>query len=255
MTKKELVHEGVIFGLWQVEESPPGRYVTCLCKCGKRKKVDYLRLLNGDSKSCGCAKMKHMEETNLKKYGVRCSLENEEIKVKAKITNLQKYGCVYAASSDIVQAKMRKTNQRKYKVDYPMQNRSIAQKAIESLIRVDGIPTSKAQVSLYELLQTQYKSAQLNVLVGDRMCVDIVLQVQEIKIAIEYDGGGHFAWSPRAEVLMKDRRRDEILKQCGFKVLRVESPSDKVPTLEQLEESIGKLLTTSYSFIRIRMKN
>ena len=68
--------------------------------------------------------------------------------------------------------------------------------------------------------------------------------IGETKIDLEYDC---WHWHQDSQ---KDRRRDEFLKSQGWKILRIKS-SHKLPTLEQLKESINKLISSDRTFTRI----
>ena len=65
-----------------------------------------------------------------------------------------------------------------------------------------------------------------------------------IKVDIEYDG---FHWHQDAE---KDRRRDEVVKNNGYKVLRIKS-GHKIPTIEQLQEAFEYLSKPDTTFTQI----
>jgi very-short-patch-repair endonuclease len=69
--------------------------------------------------------------------------------------------------------------------------------------------------------------------------VDIVLLADEKKIAIEYDG-----WHYHKNRLDKDRIKRAFLRDQGYLTLRIKAGQD-VPTLEQLELAISRLLDSN----------
>lgn len=71
---------------------------------------------------------------------------------------------------------------------------------------------SKPQLELYAKIKDRYPSAVLEFPVLD-YCIDIA--VPELKLAFEYDGA---YWHPDPE---KDRQRDLVLEQLGWRVERV----------------------------------
>lgn len=62
-----------------------------------------------------------VEETNLKKYGVRRPIQNKEIHDKLVQTNIDRYGVKNVAMLDDVKDKMKQTCQERYGVDYSVQ--------------------------------------------------------------------------------------------------------------------------------------
>ena len=74
--------------------------------------------------------------------------------------------------------------------------------------------------------------------------MDVAIIFDSYKINIEYDA---FHWHQDKQ---RDRRRDEFIKSEGWKVLRVKS-SHKLPTKDQLECAINKLINEEYSYTEI----
>ena len=57
------------------------------------------------------------EETNLRKYGVRHSMQSDSVKQKAKQSLLEHYGVDHPMKSDIIKQKIKKTNLERYGVE------------------------------------------------------------------------------------------------------------------------------------------
>lgn len=51
----------------------------------------------------------------------------------------------------------------------------------------------------------------------------------------------------------KDIRRDNYVKSQGYKVLRIVAYEDRLPTIQELTESINVLLNENKSFYRIEL--
>lgn len=62
-----------------------------------------------------------IEQTNMKRYGVKTPFESEKIKQKIRETNIKKYGVPYAMQSDEVKDRITKTLQTKYGVNWACQ--------------------------------------------------------------------------------------------------------------------------------------
>ena len=82
-----------------------------------------------------------MRSTNIEKYGVTCSLYNEEIKKKKLETWLDKYGVDNPAKSDIIKERSRNTFLRKYGVVSPLLNEEVRKKSIQTKIERYGSAT------------------------------------------------------------------------------------------------------------------
>jgi very-short-patch-repair endonuclease len=95
---------------------------------------------------------------------------------------------------------------------------------------VNGYKVSKQQRKLAEML-----SGELNKRVG-RYVVDVALEIDGVKIAIEYDSR---YWHTGNED--HDAKRDALFISQGWRVLHVKS-NTQLPTLEQLNAAIALLL-------------
>jgi hypothetical protein len=73
-----------------------------------------------------------LEETCFKKYGVKNSLLNIEIKNKANKTIQEKYGVEYPSQNKEIQDKIIETNIQKFGYKNPMQNEEIAEKSCKN---------------------------------------------------------------------------------------------------------------------------
>lgn len=217
--------------VFQNEEIKQKSKETCQEKYG----VDYA-MQNKVMKEKAC-------QTNIIKYGGRSPASNEEIKEKIKKTNLKRYGFESALSNPIVQEKIHKTIRRKYGVNYITQNKEIRAKIAETLNKNNSCPTSSQQLEIYNMLKENNYNVELNYPLS-RINLDIAIFIDNIKIDLEYDCAH---WHKDQQ---KDRKRDEFTKSQGWKILRIRS-GHKLPTLEQLEESIDKLINSDRTFTQI----
>jgi hypothetical protein len=80
-----------------------------------------------------------MKETNLKKYGNVCSVQNKEIQEKIKKNNIEKYGHEELFKSDIIKEQIKKTNIEKYGSINPFQSEKIKEKIKETNIKKYGV--------------------------------------------------------------------------------------------------------------------
>ena len=135
------------------------------CKiCGKATKFN--TILTGYRVYCSsrCANLDSeirtkIENTSIKKYGVKCNLNLEETKKKASQnsqtkeakdkraqTNLQKYGATNPYGSKIIIDKIRQNNLQKYGVEYSWQRDDVKTKIRQTnLKRYDSISHTKSK--------------------------------------------------------------------------------------------------------------
>lgn len=179
-------------------------------------------------------------ETNLKKYGVKFSSQNEQIKEKFKNTCINKYGVSNPNKTKEVKEKIKKTNLEKYGVEYTMQSKEIRRKAIETLCKNGNVPSSKQENELYNMLCRIYGDNNCEKdFILDRIIMDCMLEIKNIKIDIEYDG-----WYWHKNKVEYDMKRDYFVKSKGFKVLRIKG-NYELPKKEQLIEAIDYLVNNN----------
>ena len=111
--------------------------------CNKNKKFNNFN--KGYYKSCGNKKcsskiaQENLEKTNLKKYGVKCSLQIKEVKDKIKETNLKKYGVDNPLKSDVIKNKIKQTNLEKYGVENVFQFKEVKEKIKQTNLEKYGV--------------------------------------------------------------------------------------------------------------------
>jgi very-short-patch-repair endonuclease len=96
---------------------------------------------------------------------------------------------------------------------------------------VNGAKVSKNQRLLCEMLGGELNGAKVG-----RFTIDVVKQVGNLKIAIEYD-----TWFFHSVNLERDRRKDQVLLKDGWRIVRVRT-ENLLPTLAQLDEAIAALV-------------
>lgn len=192
------------------------------------------------------------KQTNLNRYGVESHLYLKEMQEKRKQTMENKYGVQYTAQSKELRQKMKQTNLKKYNVEHAMQNKKIKEKQLQTLYENGTAPCSKQQRYLCELF-----NGELNYLI-DSFLLDIAF-IND-KLYIEYDGGGHdlqvkLGTITEKEFKQKEIVRGNILKNKGWKVIRIISNKDKLLQNEDLLKLFNHcknfLLTTNHTWIYI----
>jgi hypothetical protein len=94
-----------------------GNYFACSRKCSTYKKI----------------------KTNLKKYGVACTLQNKEVIKKIKETNIRKYGVENPSQNKEVKEKRKQTNLKRYGFDSYSKTKECKNKIKESSLEKYGV--------------------------------------------------------------------------------------------------------------------
>jgi very-short-patch-repair endonuclease len=75
----------------------------------------------------------------------------------------------------------------------------------------------------------------LNERFGD-YAIDVTLRIEGVQIAIEYD-----SWYFHGGCEARDRRRDQVLLEAGWRVLRIRSPGP-LPLKQELDAALERIL-------------
>lgn len=100
-----------------------------------------------------------------------------------------------------------------------------------------GCPTCARSTSSQQRKLCKMLKGKLNQQVK-RWVIDIALNIDGVKIAVEYDG---WYWHGAEKEQEHDARRDKKIIAAGWRVLRVKSRT-KLPTRKQLDTAINSLL-------------
>lgn len=220
--------------------------------CNKIKKTTYKEYIRKHDKFLGdcCHKCENIKykKTMLEKYGVENSSKVDEFKEKAKITNLNKYGKEWHMQRPEYQNYLEKVMQEKYNVKRPLQYEEFKEKFINTMSTKDTF-TSIPQKKVYDLLNDLYNNCVVLEYPCGQCLLDCFLEVNNIKIDIEYDG---LFWHKNQE--SKDRKRDYYILSQGYKILRIKgNAKDEIPTKEILKEKIDLLLKSDKVYEKIIM--
>ena len=179
----------------------------------------------------------------LEHYGCENPSQSEKVKDKKKETTMKHYGVEYCSQSEEIKNKTKNTNLRKYGCEYPMQSSLIREKAINSFVKNGTIHTSKQELELFELLKTMYPNVK-HFYICNPFVFDILVEIDNIKIDVEYDGK-YWHQDKRRDVI-----RDKVIQKQGFKTLRI-SAINTLPTKQQILEAINILVNTDKRYIHI----
>lgn len=198
---------------------------------------------------------KILQSNTLEKYGVLSTTQLLKTKEKIENTCLKKYGVKYpitltdnlACHSKKSREKAVQTMRERYGgVGFELKpNRD---KARETLLNSGNILTSSQQKETYKMIKQLYPNADECVLNKplSTLALDISLKIKDTQIDIELDGE---YWHQN---LQKDRRRDEVVKKFGYKILRIRF-NHLVIDIEKLKEAIQELLNNDILYKEIKL--
>lgn len=257
----------------KIEDLPKGSnvkiWVSC-DYCGKIYEViynDYNRHIKNNPKTCckDCTYLKHQEviidkygvdnicyledvidkkkRTNIEKYGCEYSVVSNQSNQKRKATNLLKYGTEHAIASDIVQNKIKKANREKYGTDYPLQNKDQLKFINDSAFKKYKTRLFTKNVSESQKLINSKLNGVLNYYL-DGYYIDIFLD--ELNMAIEYDGGGHnlsvkMGKISEEEFAIRERNREKVILNNGINILRIINYND-IKISDELIDAIKEIV-------------
>lgn len=166
------------------------------------------------------------------KYGVEYPLQSEEIQEQWKNTCMNKYGANNPAKSQEIKDKMAVTNIERYGGIAPSNSPEVRKKMSSTLYTNGTVSTSKQQMYLFNLYRFIYSTTKLNYPIS-YYNVDICLPDE--KLTVEYDGGFHAGMvktgrMTQEEFERKELVRDKIIKFEGYKIIRIKSDADLLPS-------------------------
>jgi hypothetical protein len=114
-----------------------------ICNCGKDSEKNCLQLIKVSGAFCkDCTRViwtKKTKETNIKKYGVECTVHNPEIKKKIIKSNLEKYGVENVLQSEEIKGKIKKRNLETYGVEHYTQTEECRDKMKKTNLEKYGV--------------------------------------------------------------------------------------------------------------------
>lgn len=220
------------------------------CKGKKIKSTVQDRYGVSNVMQCQGIKEKH-QETCMERFGSSSPLSCQDIYEKTKQSFNLHYN-VENGVSDLrsvkeISDKIDKTNIERYGGISPFCSSEIRKAIREKLYHNGTCPTSKKQLELRDMIEQVYGNCELNY-PCDKVSLDCMTVIEGIKIDVEYDG-----WYWHKDTKEKDKRRDYYVKSKGYKVLRILAYEDRLPTKEELVQSIDFLLNFDKKFKRIEL--
>ena len=192
-----------------------------------------------------------MKATCKERYGVEYGAQSEIVQNKMKATCKERYGVEHAIQNKSIQDRIKATCKERYDVENAMQNEEIKNKTLDSFYFNGTGPCSKTQKYIHFLI-----GGALN----KRVCNSLVdICFEEEKIAIEYDGAGHFLGelivnedkSISEEAILREKNREDSIVNKGYKVIRFIATKDRIPSDEIILNLVNEFKNLNFKVIRI----
>jgi very-short-patch-repair endonuclease len=180
-------------------------------------------------------------ETILNVYGVKNISQSKEIKEKKEQTLLNRFGVKSPMQSKEIKKKAFDTNIKKYGYPSPSQSPEIKSKMTQTLHKNGTAPTSKQQLYIFNLYKSVNSVVELNYPISIYLA-DICFTKE--KLDIEYDGGFHDGQVKTGKITQEefDRKeliRDKTIKSKGYKIIRIKSNLDRLPSDQVLLQMLS----------------
>lgn len=171
-------------------------------------------------------------ETFRNKTGYDFPSQSPIVREKIESSYIEHYGVASPQLSDEIRKKTEATNLERYGYITPLQSEEVKEKIVDTCYKNGTVPTSKQQLYLFNLYKSVDNSAQLNYPIS-HFNTDICFPTN--KLCIELDCGGHnlsvkFGQITQEEFNRKELIRDKIIKNEGYKIIRIKSKTNKLPS-------------------------
>lgn len=203
--------------------------------------------------ACADCVRKKTYETNMLVYNVKFPSQLDEVKKRTAATNIERYGTIAPAQNRDILMKMKMSSLAHYGVENPMQCNEVRENLAKSFSTNGTHKTSKQQIYLFNLYNVDEK-VKMNYQVSYYV-TDICFP--EENFVIEYDGGGHrlremLGQLTKEEFDKKEIIRNSVLKNEGYKIIRIISLKDRLPQdtilLRMLSDARNYFATTNHTW-------
>ncbi len=170
-------------------------------------------------------------ETFRSKTGYDYPFQSPEVREKITESYMAHYGVTNPQLSSEVREQTERTCLERYGYITPLQSEEIKKKIAQTFYENGTVPTSKQQLYLFNLYKSIDDSIQINFPIS-HFNADICFMKE--KLDIELDCGGHNLSVKTGQLTQEqfDKNeliRNKIIKNEGYKIIRIKSNRDKLP--------------------------
>lgn len=210
--------------------------------CGKEYYTKYATYNKSNERgkvACKNCKQKKREDSFISKYGVNSPGASKFCKEKAIQSMIDKYGQGYALQTLTGRKSFEQSMLKKYNCVNPALSSELAYKARVTAYNNGTFVTSIPEQKIIKMLIDLY--GKENCYPGypvDKVNLDCLLTIDNVKIDVEYDG---YYW--HKDTKLYDQHRNHWLIANGYKVIRVlGNTRDDLPSCERLKEEVDYIL-------------
>lgn len=221
--------------------------VVCVCDyCGRSYQTHYSVYKKSAERgkiACLACKDKKLEDSFISRYNAKSVGASKQCQEAARAKMVEKYGKAYALQTDSGQRRFRESMCSKYGVDNPSRHEEIHKRSVAKMVKTQCtmgiIPVSKPERAIVQMLQEHYGCSNcFPSYVVDRVILDCLLMVDDVKIDVEYDG---MYW--HKDRINHDRKRNHWLISQGYKILRIKGNNrNSLPSIEDIVDAVNLLL-------------
>lgn len=125
--------------------------------------------------------------TNLERYGVKCSLLSEEIKIKGKNTTMKKYGVEFASQSETIKENIKNNNMKKYGVEHVLQISELRKQIIKTNLEKYGVENPQQNNKIKEKTkQTNLEKYGVENYLATKECKEQIIKTNLEKYGYEH---------------------------------------------------------------------
>lgn len=170
-------------------------------------------------------------ETFREKTGYDYPSQSPEVREKIIQSYIDHYGADNPQLSCDVREQTKQTCIERYGYETPLQSAEIKEKISQTSHKNGTVPTSKQQLYLFNLYKLIDSSVRLNYPI---LHFNADICFIEEKLDIELDCGGHnlsvkIGQLTQEEFDQKEIIRDRVIKNEGYKIIRIKSKTNKLP--------------------------
>lgn len=225
--------------------------------CGHKKSRKNNKIKYGVENPMHLESAKHnLKNTMIERYGVKNPSYLSDVIEKRKATCLENFGAESIFKTDDFKEKQKQKNLELYGTEYYMSTTEFKEKSFKTLFEKGNTPSSSQQRHIHSLV-----GGVLNLPIKNSF-LDVALENE--KIYIEYDGGGHDLnvklgrVSPE-EFQKREQRRSFMLLDLGWREIRIICKSDILPKdqdiINFIEMSKKKICNKETRFIKWDVDN
>ena len=212
------------------------------------------------------------KKTCMERYGVENPMKNKEVQNKFKKTMIERYGVPYSTMSDEIKGKIINSNLQKYNVECVFLNDEIKEKAKNTNLCRYGSTTPFGSLeirnkfvnrSMVVSKQEKYVAQLYNAKTGIKIGKYFPDMIIDERFVCEFDGAGHclsikFNQETEEEFYRKEHEREQYIISCGYKIFRLITNKNKIPSDEkliQIKDDAILSLESGFSIYKYNLDN